>query len=291
MVMRRRLHLYVLFAIALLLVAVDPADAGCCTIVTLDTVPRDVRAGESVEVVFTVQARGVAVDLSTLSDDPPTVFARNPENSKAITVIARTTTQKGEYLAEITFPHPGTWEWGVTPTPFSTVHLEPLTVLPSASTNAAYRLPNVVPAVLILTVFLVSGLGVLVRRGALKGQAAVVLGVVGVSIVLVSAHVVGSAPPTIAAPATAATDDIAYGRALFVAKGCTTCHVHADISSNASMSIGPNLTAYQPAPDFVRRWLRNPKAIRPNTFMPDLDLTETEIDALLAFLDAEHQTR
>jgi hypothetical protein len=46
----------------------------------------------------------------------------------------------------------------------------------------------------------------------------------------------------------------------------------------------PDLTRYQPNPDFVRRWLREPQAVRPGTIMPDLNLSEDEIEALLAFL-------
>jgi cytochrome c1 len=46
----------------------------------------------------------------------------------------------------------------------------------------------------------------------------------------------------------------------------------------------PDLTHYQPDPAFVRTWLKDPQAVRPNTAMPNLGLTETEIEALLAFL-------
>jgi hypothetical protein len=49
----------------------------------------------------------------------------------------------------------------------------------------------------------------------------------------------------------------------------------------------PDLTHYQGNPDFLRQWLRHPRAIRPNTFMPNLDLSEAEIEALVAFLSAD----
>jgi mono/diheme cytochrome c family protein len=86
------------------------------------------------------------------------------------------------------------------------------------------------------------------------------------------------------------TDLTAAGRALFLAKGCTTCHRHQGLDGLGTASasfIGPELTTYQPDADFVRRWLRDPAAIRPGTAMPDLDLSEREITALIAFLGAD----
>lgn len=76
------------------------------------------------------------------------------------------------------------------------------------------------------------------------------------------------------------------GAALFQAKGCLTCHRH-DAFSNIEFSteIGPNLTYYEPDPEFVRDWLRDPAAIRPNTAMPNLNLSEEEIEALVVFLE------
>ena len=86
------------------------------------------------------------------------------------------------------------------------------------------------------------------------------------------------------------------GRALFQAKGCTTCHRHAGLSiervetrGRADLTLGqalgaPDLTHYQPDAAFVRRWLRDPAAVRPDTAMPNLHLSDEEIEALLAFL-------
>jgi mono/diheme cytochrome c family protein len=99
-------------------------------------------------------------------------------------------------------------------------------------------------------------------------------------------------PETAEAQTPAATTELSpeqlasEGAALFQAKGCLTCHRH-DAFDNIEFSteIGPNLTFYQPDPDFVRDWLRDPAAIRPNTAMPDLNLSGEEIEALVAFLE------
>jgi hypothetical protein len=87
-----------------------------------------------------------------------------------------------------------------------------------------------------------------------------------------------------------------YGRSLFLIKGCPTCHRHDGLGLSRAgfdeanepeftgMFGAPDLTNYQPDPAFVREWLRDPAAVRPGTEMPDLDLTDDEIEALLAFL-------
>lgn len=87
------------------------------------------------------------------------------------------------------------------------------------------------------------------------------------------------------APAATRAEKVSEGRALFLAKGCVTCHRHDDAASpSSSIEIGPALTNYEPDEAFVRRWLRDPQAIRPTTMMPNLELSESEIEALIAFL-------
>ena len=107
-----------------------------------------------------------------------------------------------------------------------------------------------------------------------------------------------AAPPwATSAPPTPALSPAEQGRALFQAKGCATCHrhdalniAHVAVTDTVDLDLGdvlgaPALTHYQPNPDFVRRWLRDPAAVRPNTSMPNLRLRDDEIEALLAFLE------
>ena len=86
----------------------------------------------------------------------------------------------------------------------------------------------------------------------------------------------------------ARTADIAYGKALFSAKGCATCHRHAAVSGSGfgPESDIPNLTTYRWSADFLRTWLKNPAAVKPATDMPNLGLKGDEIDALIAFLSS-----
>ena len=87
------------------------------------------------------------------------------------------------------------------------------------------------------------------------------------------------------------------GLTLFVAKGCVVCHEQeeAEVRGYPSRTrSGPSLTElperYPPGAaslKYLRHWLKDPKAIRPNTFMPNLRLDDAEIDALLHFLLTE----
>lgn len=91
------------------------------------------------------------------------------------------------------------------------------------------------------------------------------------------------------------------GLGLFVAKGCIACHVHEEAAARnktPSYNIGPNLTRLperfppgEASLDYLRRWLRDPAAIRPGTAMPTLGLSDAEIEALLRFLLREEYFR
>jgi cytochrome c2 len=125
-----------------------------------------------------------------------------------------------------------------------------------------------------------------------------VLGVLGLGLLLLSVlPLPGLAPETASAPAAstavppasaaASQPDAAYGQALFSAKGCVMCHHHAAVAKSDPFDMGnPDLTKYRPDPEFLRRWLKDPKSVRPATEMPNLGLQQAEIEALIAFLSA-----
>lgn len=92
-------------------------------------------------------------------------------------------------------------------------------------------------------------------------------------------------PPPTATPAPA--DLAVYGRALFKAKGCVTCHRHAAVPNSGVFGEGnPDLSSFRWTDEFLRKWLSDPAAVRPGTYMPKLNLAPDEIDALIAFLKA-----
>jgi cytochrome c2 len=71
------------------------------------------------------------------------------------------------------------------------------------------------------------------------------------------------------------------GERLFTAKGCTTCHVEFDM--------GPKLAGRSFAPDYLKRWLADPQAVKPGAKMPNPELKPAEIAALTAFLNQSAQ--
>jgi cytochrome c2 len=76
------------------------------------------------------------------------------------------------------------------------------------------------------------------------------------------------------------------GQTLFVAKGCSSCHSHPAVAGSHS-GPGPTLPNHLLTADYLRRWLSDPKAVKPTTLMPNLTLKMNEVEALTAFLLAE----
>lgn len=100
-------------------------------------------------------------------------------------------------------------------------------------------------------------------------------------------------PAAVTLPPAAATALADRGRTLFTTKGCIGCHRHDDVERSDSVAPwwggdydAPNLTVFSADPDYLRQWLSNPAAVRPGTYMPDLDLSDSEIEALIAFINS-----
>jgi cytochrome c oxidase subunit II len=89
--------------------------------------------------------------------------------------------------------------------------------------------------------------------------------------------------------------DAAEGGQLLQTRGCSACHT---INGTAAQGkVGPNLTHFasrgtlagsilQNTPDNVRTWLRDPPAVKPGSIMPNLDLSDHELDVLVAYLQS-----
>jgi cytochrome c oxidase subunit 2 len=98
-----------------------------------------------------------------------------------------------------------------------------------------------------------------------------------------------------ARPATSAT--VQAGRQQFLADQCSSCHMIR--GAGASSLVGPDLTHLASRstlagaeipnrPTWLAAWLRNPQAIKPGTRMPDLGLSGTQVNELVAYLDSLH---
>jgi cytochrome c oxidase subunit 2 len=96
-------------------------------------------------------------------------------------------------------------------------------------------------------------------------------------------------------PATPSPSDAnaTAGLALFSLRGCTGCHTIDGISAGV---VGPNLTHFKSRSVFagsifanndnnLRAWLQNPPGLKPGSLMPNLNLSQDDINKLIAYLD------
>jgi len=88
-------------------------------------------------------------------------------------------------------------------------------------------------------------------------------------------------------------DSVAEGRRIFEATACINCHTIAGTVANGRF--GPDLThlmsrdtiASGIAPnttDQLRQWIENPDTLKPSSKMPAMQLSEHELDAVVAYL-------
>jgi len=91
---------------------------------------------------------------------------------------------------------------------------------------------------------------------------------------------------------TAPSGDAAKGKEIFDSVGCRGCHVYEKDSaarrseSSDQRDYAPNLwnVADKAKPEWVYSWVKNPKAMWPETKMPDLRLSDAEAANVTAFL-------
>ena len=80
---------------------------------------------------------------------------------------------------------------------------------------------------------------------------------------------------------------------LLVNRGCMACHIVPGVKGPGS-SMGPTLKGLSKKKRIVagllvnneknmRRWLKNPKKVKSSTMMPNIGLSDEEIDVLVAF--------
>jgi cytochrome c oxidase subunit II len=85
------------------------------------------------------------------------------------------------------------------------------------------------------------------------------------------------------------------GRRVFETTACINCHAVAGTVANGRF--GPDLThlmsrstiaagAAENTPDNLRLWLRNPEAIKPGSLMPAMQLSDTDLDRLVRYMQS-----
>lgn len=151
--MARRMMLGLLVGTLALLATVAPALAGGWAVVTLDALPREARAGQAFQIGFMVRQHGKTPTNWDLNSKPlrPSVIAQkqaaagqaaSANGEQLLRFAARQSGTVGHYVADVTLPSDGVWEWQIeVPTYYiqdnpngensSAAIQAPLTVLPA----------------------------------------------------------------------------------------------------------------------------------------------------------------
>ncbi len=84
------------------------------------------------------------------------------------------------------------------------------------------------------------------------------------------------------------TGEAALGAKLFQEKACTNCHltgVGPDLThlpSRQTLAAGTLLNT----PENLAKWLKNPEKFKPGSYMPNMKLSDTDVKAIVAYLEA-----
>lgn len=271
--------------------------AGGWAVATLDTLPNSAVAGQPLEVGFMIRQHG----QTPWNYDNVKVVAQREEDGDTFAVDARPEGAAGHYAATLNFPTSGTWRWGIETGLYPERQpMPPLVVLASDSAPATTTAPQAASPLPMLIGWLgligVAGGAIALARTRAPWASALLLVAVLVSGVgFVSAANRGN---EVAVPANQGNENVApqnaptltqeqFGQRLFIAKGCVVCHTHEAVIevNRAYFEDAPNLTDFTADPDYLAKWLDDPKSIKPKTYMPSLGLSEEEIGALVAFIN------
>lgn len=284
-------------ALVLALIFTLPVFAGGWAVISLDELPTNVVAGEPLTIGFTVLQHG-----RTPLDGLDPIIKANLHKDQFFTVNAEPDGKPGHYTATLIFPKEGEWRWFIQA--FSTDQLMPmLTVVPSvpgAVTKSEPVQSSSLPVLWIVRA-LALGLGAIGLVVAFRRQSRLAYALTAVCLLVgIGSFVTGAGLPVSAeAPAKSqiqtvseeSISQVELGRQLFVAKGCITCHTNRKVKESAqywTIEIGaPDLTKFSASPEALFIRLKDPAAAKSDTKMPNLGLKETEINALIAFINSK----
>ena len=292
------------FRIALLLVLIlsfalgIPVFAGGWAVISLDELPVGVVAGEAYTIGFTVLQHG----RTPMTDLYPIVTA-GIAKGEVLSFSAEPDGKPGHYTAALTFPTAGDWDWSIQA---FTMDLQMPTLSVAAGTalvaqpvaKSETRFVSISPWLIVSVVAFALALVGLVLISRSRSRVAGALTVLCLLIGITS-FIRESAVPQVEAQGNSASEaivessvpEVELGRQLFIAKGCIICHVNNKATRGAeywTIEMGaPNLSNFSASPEILFIRLKDPAAAKSDTQMPNLGLKETEIKALIAFINSD----
>jgi len=291
-----RFRISIALAVLLSVVLAIPAFAGGWAVITLDELPTGVVAGEPLTIGFTVLQHG----KTPMDGLDPTITA-TLSKSETFVVYAKPEGKPGHYAATLTFPTEGNWNWSIQAFSMDQAMPELSVAAPMvASVTKPVAETKPIPAVLIVRISALviglAGLALAFRRKSRLAAAVTVLCL----LIGVGSFVTGSSVPvSVEAQSKSSSEGVSasaisqveLGRQLFVAKGCITCHSNtkvASVSDYWTIDMGaPNLSMFSASPEVLRIRLKDPKLAKSDSQMPNLNLADDEIEALIAFINSK----
>ena len=286
--MKSRMFLAASLLLAGAFLLATPALAGGWAVITLDELPGEIVAGQPLEIGFTVRQHGV----TPLGDLTPNVYTR--QGDLKVNAQAKAQGETGHYVATLIFPEAGEWTWSIQaftgnqPMPALSVIVAPMPSQSKSPVSVPSNLPLLAGSLGLIG--LAVGTFIALRKKARWAIALILAGLIVSAGSIVSAAEKPTAEPEAKAlPAAPTISKVEAGRRLFIAKGCMVCHSHSETNSvrEFGVDVGPELTHKEFSPEYLRIWLKDPRSVKPSTQMPNLGLSETEIEALIAFINAD----
>jgi hypothetical protein len=293
-----RFRIAVLLVLILSFALVIPVFAGGWAVISLDELPFGVVAGEPYTIGFTVLQHG----RTPMTDLYPTVTARIAKG-EVLSFSAEPEGKPGHYTAALTFPTSGEWDWSIQAFTMD-LQMPTLSVAAGAASTTQpvvkfeTRFASISPWLIIRVVaFALAFAGLVMvfrRRSRMTGVLTGLCLLIGIA-----SFIMESAVPQVEAQGKSASEAIVessipqveLGRQLFIAKGCITCHVNTKATGNSeylTIDMGAtNLSNFSASPEILFIRLKDPAAAKSDTKMPDLGLKETEIEALIAFINSD----
>ena len=295
--MSSRFRIAIISTFLLTFAIVIPVFAGGWAVITLDELPSGVVAGEPLTIGFTVLQHG----RTPMTDLEPTVTA-SLAKGKPITFFAAPAEKPGTYTATLTFPEEGNWDWSIQaftmdqkmPALNVTSQSAATTSQPAATSSALSSSPLLIVGMLTLGISVVG----FVSAFRYKNRFTLGLTIACLLIGVASLIAASASPAKVEAQSSSemlkgsSLSQTDLGEQLFVAKGCITCHVNTKVTDSRDyLTIGfggaTNLSKFSAHPDVLRMRLKDPTSVKSDTQMPNLELTEIEIEALVAFINSK----
>lgn len=285
------------FALLFSLLFVTPVFSGGWAVITLDELPTNVVANEPVTVGFTVLQHG----RTPLDGLHPTITA-NLYKDQQFVIDAEAGDKPGYYTATLTFPKDGEWRWSIQAFTMD----QPMPMLSVAPAGSVVSNPAAAKTESVISPWMLVGglslaVGVVAAVIAFRRRSRQVAVLTAVSLLVgIALFIVGTVPASDVEAQAKSESDVAnsssvsqveFGRQLFIAKGCITCHYNSKAGSPSdywTIETGaPNLSTFSADPEVLFMRLKDPSSVKSDTQMPNLDLTKVEIEALVAFINSK----